>query len=76
MYTSVNYIRSNNIQEAKARFDTENGQQVVQCFTHNISDFVKAAGKYGLTLFDLDEYFDDTNRTGLPRVLTLLFNKK
>jgi len=32
----------------KARFDTEEGQQVITCFNHHISEFNRAAKKYGL----------------------------
>jgi ubiquinone/menaquinone biosynthesis C-methylase UbiE len=60
---------------SKARFDTDNGQHVVQCYTHNVSDFVQSAKKHGLSLVDLDEYFDNNDRTQIPRVLTLLLRK-
>ncbi len=62
-------------QGSKARFDTANGQQVVQCFNHHISDFIQAAKKYGLVLVDVNEYFDDGDRNGAPRILTILFKK-
>lgn len=59
----------------KARFDTDEGRQVVDCYNHHVSDFVIAAGKAGLTLVHLDEQFDDNDRTSIPRLLTLLFRK-
>jgi len=59
----------------KARFDTEEGRQVVDCFTHNISDFIQAARKHGMVLLDANEYFDDNDRTEIPRILALLFKK-
>lgn len=59
----------------KARFDTPQGRQVVECYNHSISDFVQAAKKYGLQLTDLNEYFDERNEAAVPRVLTLLFRK-
>jgi len=59
----------------KARFDTEEGRQVVDCFTHNLSDFIQAARKQGLVLLDANEYFDDNDRTEIPRILALLFKK-
>jgi len=59
----------------KARFDTEAGRQVVECFTHHVSDFVQSAKKHGLALVDLDEHFDTDERTDIPRILTLLFRK-
>jgi ubiquinone/menaquinone biosynthesis C-methylase UbiE len=60
---------------SKARFETETGTQVVECYTHHISDFVKAAKKQGLIITHLNEYFDEVNDS-LPRILTLLFKKQ
>jgi 2-polyprenyl-3-methyl-5-hydroxy-6-metoxy-1,4-benzoquinol methylase len=60
---------------SKARFDTESGTQVVECFTHHISDFVQAGQRHGLTVVDLQEYFDGDDRTGLPRILALMLHK-
>ena len=60
---------------SKARFDTENGQHVVECFTHNISDFTQAAKQYGLMPVDINEYFDNDNRAEIPRILSILLKK-
>lgn len=60
----------------KARFETENGLQVVTCFNHHVSDFTHAAMQNGFELVLLDEYFDHDDRTTIPRILTLLFKKK
>ncbi|MBC7874200.1 MAG: class I SAM-dependent methyltransferase [Ferruginibacter sp.] len=60
---------------SKARFDTAAGQQVLDCFTHHVSDFTRAAQKNGLDLVDINEYFDDENKNEIPRILTLLFKK-
>ncbi len=60
----------------KARFETEAGQQIVTCFNHNISDFISAAKNNGFEIMDIEEYFDDNDRTIIPRILTLLFRKK
>jgi ubiquinone/menaquinone biosynthesis C-methylase UbiE len=59
----------------KARFDTPEGQQVLECFNHHISDFTKAAKKHGLLLVDLDEFFDNDDRNEVPRILTLILKK-
>lgn len=61
---------------SKARFETEQGLQIVQCYNHNISDFIQSAKKYGLKLIELDEYFDNYDNTSIPRILTLLLQKK
>jgi len=59
----------------KARFDTENGTQVLECFNHNISDFIQAAKQHGLALVDVNEHFDNGNRSEVPRILTILLKK-
>jgi ubiquinone/menaquinone biosynthesis C-methylase UbiE len=61
---------------SKARFDTEEGRHVVNCFTHHLSDFVQPAQKHGFDIVTINEYFDDEDRTLMPRILTLLLRKK
>lgn len=60
---------------SKARFETPDGVQVVQCFNHNISDFINVAKKYGLRIIEMNEYFDDNDRNTIPRIITILFKK-
>lgn len=60
---------------SKARFETEEGLHIVPCYNHHISDFVQSAKKYSLTLIEFNEYFDDNDKTTIPRILTLLFQK-
>lgn len=60
----------------KARFETENGLQIVPCFTHHLSEFVESAKNFGLAITDVNEYFDDNDKQSIPRILTMLFNKK
>lgn len=59
----------------KARFDTDAGRHVVECFNHHISDFTVAAKANNLKLEYLNEYFDDNHRREIPRILVLLFRK-
>jgi ubiquinone/menaquinone biosynthesis C-methylase UbiE len=59
----------------KARFETEQGRHVLECFNHNISDFINAAKKFQLVLTDIDEYFDNDDKTIIPRILTILLKK-
>ena len=61
---------------SKARFQTESGQLIVPCFTLHLSDFTSAGRKYDLDLKLVDEYFDDEDRSSIPRILTLVFRKK
>ncbi len=60
---------------SKARYTTPEGEQIVTCYTHNVSDFIKTANKYDFILIDLEEWFDDNDRSQIPRILTLLFKK-
>ena len=60
---------------SKARFETETGTQVVTCFNHHVTDFIQAANASGFQLLQLDEQFDDADRSQLPRILNLLFEK-
>lgn len=60
---------------SKARFETEEGMHVVECFNHHISDFIQPAKKHGLEVVDINEHFDDDDRHGIPRILTLLLKK-
>lgn len=59
----------------KARFDTADGQQMVTCFNHNLSDFTNSAKQHGFEIVDIEEYFDNNDKTSIPRILTLLFKK-
>ena len=56
----------------KARFETEEGTEVLTCFNHNISDFVHSAKKYGFKVAEINEFFDNDERTNIPRILALL----
>jgi len=58
---------------SKARFETESGEHIVQCFTHNVSDFTQAATNHGFVISAINEYFDDNDRTQIPRILAIVF---
>jgi ubiquinone/menaquinone biosynthesis C-methylase UbiE len=60
----------------KARFDADHGQQVVTCFDHHISDFVLSAKQNGFEIVDIREYFDEDDKTTIPRIISFLFRKK
>ena len=60
---------------SKARFETETGTQVVTCFNHHVTDFIQAANASGFHLLQLEEQFDEADRSQLPRILNLLFEK-
>ncbi|HZG23265.1 MAG TPA: class I SAM-dependent methyltransferase [Chitinophagaceae bacterium] len=59
----------------KARFESENGVHVVECFNHHVSDFIIQAKKNGLSIVDVSEFFDDNDRKNIPRILTIILKK-
>ena len=59
----------------KARFDTDEGQQIVTCYNHHISDFIAAAKNNDFKILAIEEFFDDDDKTTIPRILTILFQK-
>ncbi|MBV4360341.1 class I SAM-dependent methyltransferase [Pinibacter aurantiacus] len=60
---------------SKARFETENGTQTVECFNHNVSEFTQTAARHGFSVLSLNEYFDDNDVQTLPRILSIVFKK-
>jgi ubiquinone/menaquinone biosynthesis C-methylase UbiE len=59
----------------KARFETEDGLHVIESYTHNISDYLRAAANPGLLLVHFGEWFDDNDRTTIPRLVSFVFQK-
>ncbi len=59
----------------KARFETDEGIEILTCFNHNISDFIDSAKRNGFNIIDINEFFDNNDRTTVPRILTLLLQK-
>lgn len=60
---------------SKARFDTEQGQQIVTCYNHHISDFTIPAINNGFNIVSINEYFDDNDKNNIPRILSILLVK-
>lgn len=61
---------------SKARFETAEGLQVLECFVHHVSDYTSAALQNGFSLTALEEWFDDNDRSNPPRLISFLFQKK
>ncbi len=59
----------------QARFETAEGMQLVTCFNHHVSDFLRAAHASGLELVHLGEHFDADDHSTPPRILSLLLRK-
>lgn len=60
---------------SKARFQTEQGTVISDCYVHHISDYLLAAEANNLALHRLDEWFDSKDRSGFPRLVSILLRK-
>jgi len=60
---------------SKARFETPEGLQVLECFVHHVSDYFVAAKSNGFTCVELKEWFDENDRSNGPRLISFLFQK-
>ena len=63
-------------QGGKARFDTGSGVFELECFVHHISEFFEAAKKNSFECIELKEWFDGDDKTGIPRLLTMVFKAR
>ena len=63
-------------QGSKARFDTAAGGIFeLDCYVHHLSDFTETARRHGFNCVRLDEWFDDDDRAGTPRIVSFLFRR-
>lgn len=60
---------------SKARFETDNGTQELEVYTHHISEFLEAASRVNLNLVQLKEHFDNLDKTTIPRLVSFVFQK-
>ena len=63
-------------QGSKARFDTESGVYELECYVHHSSEFFQAGKSNNFEVVDLKEWFDDDDKTAIPRLLTIIFKAK
>ncbi len=62
---------------SKARYMNENNEEeILDCFVHHLSDFTSLAKKYDYQILNIGEYFDEGDRTNIPRILSILLQKK
>lgn len=63
-------------QGSKARFETGSGVFELECFVHHVAEFFAAAKNNGFDCAELKEWFDDDDRTTIPRLLTMVLLKR
>jgi ubiquinone/menaquinone biosynthesis C-methylase UbiE len=60
---------------SKARFEMNEKVIKLETYTHHISEYLKSAEKSNFKLLELNEWFDDDNKYGMPRLISFLFQK-
>ncbi|MBU0476066.1 MAG: class I SAM-dependent methyltransferase [Bacteroidetes bacterium] len=59
---------------SKARFEINNRIIKLETYVHHISDYLEAT-KSNFKLLQLNEWFDDDEKVGMPRLVSFLFQK-
>lgn len=60
---------------SKARFEQNEEVQVLDCYTHHISDYLESAKLAGFDCIELQEWFDEDHRGTPPRLVSFVFKK-
>lgn len=64
-------------QGSKARFDTAAGGIFeLDCYVHHVSDFTEAARRNSFSCIQLNEWFDEEDKAGTPRIVSFLFQRE
>ena len=63
-------------QGSKARFETGAGVFELECFVHHVSEFFVAARNNNFAVTELREWFDDDDQSQIPRLLTMIVEKR
>ena len=63
-------------QGSKARFETGSGVFELECFVHHVSEFFEVAVKNNFQIVELKEWFDNDDKTQIPRLLTMICKSK
>lgn len=60
---------------SKAKFETENGIQELKTYVHHFSDYLEVANENGFELQELKEWFDEEDKSGIPRLIGITLRK-
>ena len=60
----------------KAKYETENGVEELQVYIHHVSEFTDSGKLAGYEMLELEEWFDEDDEKGIPRLISFLFQKK
>jgi ubiquinone/menaquinone biosynthesis C-methylase UbiE len=60
---------------SRAKFEQDGKLQQLEYFIHHVSDFFDGSKKAGFLLTELNEWFDDGDKSQPPRLISFLFKK-
>jgi predicted TPR repeat methyltransferase len=60
---------------SRAKFETEYGTQELETYVHHISEYLNLASVNGFELVELEEWFDEENKEGIPRLIGIVLRK-
>ena len=63
------------LQGSRARFEKEGNVTELEYFIHHISDYFETSKQNGFACGDLQEWFDDNDKSQPPRLISFLFRK-
>ncbi len=58
---------------SKAQFEQDGATQFLDCYVHHISEYLESAKAAGFECIDLQEWFDDNDKTNPPRLVSFVF---
>ncbi|NQV96133.1 MAG: methyltransferase domain-containing protein [Sphingomonadales bacterium] len=61
---------------SKARYETEEGTQELEVYTHHITEYLNSATRNGFEQIELKEWFDMPNKKEVPRLVSFVFRKE
>jgi ubiquinone/menaquinone biosynthesis C-methylase UbiE len=63
------------LQGSKARFEKDGNLMELEYFIHHMSEYFACAKQHGFICNDLNEWFDDDDKSQTPRLVSFLFRK-
>jgi ubiquinone/menaquinone biosynthesis C-methylase UbiE len=60
---------------SKAKYETEDGIEELEVYIHHISEYLNSAKYNSFKLIEINEWFDNTPKNEIPRLISLVFEK-
>ena len=60
----------------KARYETEDRVEELEVYIHHVSEFTDGGKLAGYEMLELEEWFEEDDQHGIPRLISFLFQKQ